>query len=128
MRERCGVIVAHGELAEGFVSALTRVAGPQKNLWALSNEGLSGEALLESLRSLLDERAGDRDIYLFVDLDGGSCGRICHRMLEDERVRAVFFGINLPLLIEFVFLEEQPHEKLVPLMLNKSRAAVGVRS
>lgn len=127
MKGRCGVLVAHGDLAEGFLSALTQVAGPQENLWALSNEGLSGDALLESLRSLLEEKAGDREVFLFADLDGGSCGRACHRLLEDGRVRAIFYGINLPLLIEFVFLEGEPAEKLVPLMLTKSRNAIGVR-
>lgn len=127
MRGRCGVVVAHGDLAEGLLSALARVAGPQEHLWPLSNEGLSGDGLLEALRALLDQRASDREVFLFADLDGGSCGRVCHRLLEDGRVRAIFYGVNLPLLIEFVFLETEPSEKLIPLMLNKSRAAIGVR-
>lgn len=127
MTERCGAIVAHGGLAEGFLSALTRVAGPQENLWALSNEALSGEALLERLEELLDERAEGREVLLFTDLDAGSCGLACRRLLADGRIRAVFFGVNLPLLIEFVFLQDEPLEKLVPLMLTKSRAAIGVR-
>ncbi|MGH7549128.1 MAG: PTS sugar transporter subunit IIA [Gemmatimonadota bacterium] len=127
MTERCGLIVAHGDLAEGLLSALTRVAGAQESLWALSNEGLAGEALLESVRSILDEKAGDREVFLFADLDGGSCGRVCHRLLEEGRVRAIFYGVNLPLLIEFVFLDDIPAEKLIPLMLNKSRSALGVR-
>ncbi len=127
MTERCGAIVAHGDLAEGFLSALTRVAGPQENLWALSNEALSGEALTARLAELLDERADGREVFLFTDLDAGSCGLACRRLLADGRARAVFFGVNLPLLIEFVFLQAEPLEKLVPLMLTKSRAALGVR-
>lgn len=127
MTERCGVIVAHGGLAEGFLSALTRVAGPQENLWPLSNEALSGEALMTRIGELLDERAGGREVFVFTDLDAGSCGLAGRRLLADERVRAVFFGVNLPLLIEFVFLQAEPLEKLVPLMLAKSRAALGVR-
>lgn len=127
MTERCGAIVAHGSLAEGFLSALSRVAGPQENLWALSNEALSSEALMGRLEELLDERAAGREVFLFTDLDAGSCGLTCRRLLAEGRVRAVFFGINLPLLIEFVFLQAEPLEKLVPLMLTKSRAALGVR-
>lgn len=127
MTERCGVIVAHGGLADGFLSALTRVAGAQQNLWALSNEALSGEALAAKLGALLDERAEGREVFLFTDLDAGSCGLACRRLLADERVRAVFFGVNLPLLIEFVFLQAEPLEKLVPLMITKGRAALGVR-
>lgn len=127
MTERCGVIVAHGGLAEGFLSALTRVAGPQENLWPLSNEALSGEALMTRIEELLDERAGGREVFVFTDLDAGSCGLAGRRLLADERVRAVFFGVNLPLLIEFVFLQAEPLEKLVPVMIAKSRAALGVR-
>ena len=127
MTERCGVIVAHGGLAEGLLSALSLVAGPQENLWALSNDSLSGEALTERLEELLDERADGREVFLFTDLDAGSCGIACRRMLADGRARAVFFGVNLPLLIEFVFLQAQPLEKLVPGVLTKSRAALGVR-
>ena len=121
------MIVAHGGLAEGFLSALTRVAGPQENLWPLSNEALSGEALMTRIGELLDERAGGREVFVFTDLDAGSCGLAGRRLLADERVRAVFFGVNLPLLIEFAFLQAEPLEKLVPLMLAKSRAALGVR-
>ena len=127
MTKRCGVIVAHGGLADGFLSALARVAGPQENLWALSNEALSGEALKARLGELLDDRAEGREVFLFTDLDAGSCGLACRRLLADERVRAVFFGVNLPLLIEFVFLQAEPLEKLVPLMITKGRAALGVR-
>lgn len=121
------MIVAHGGLADGFLSALTRVAGPQENLWALSNEALSGEALKARLGELLDERAEGREVFLFTDLDAGSCGLACRHLLAEERVRAVFFGVNLPLLIEFVFLQAEPLEKLVPLMITKSRAALGFR-
>jgi mannose/fructose-specific phosphotransferase system component IIA len=121
------VIVAHGGLADGFLSALARVAGPQENLWALSNEALSGEALKARLGELLGDRAEGREVFLFTDLDAGSCGLACRRLLAEERVRAVFFGVNLPLLIEFVFLQAEPLEKLVPLMITKSRAALGVR-
>lgn len=121
------MIVAHGGLAEGFLSALARVAGPQENLWPLSNEALSGEALMTRIGELLDERAGGREVFVFTDLDAGSCGLAGRRLLADERVRAVFFGVNLPLLIEFVFLQAEPLEKLVPLMIAKSRAALGVR-
>ena len=127
MTERCGVVVAHGGLADGFLSALTRVTGPPENLWALSNEALSGEALEARLGELLDDRAEGREVFLFTDLDAGSCCLAGRRLLADELVRALFFGVNLPLLIEFVFLQAEPLEKLVPLMINKSRAALGVR-
>mgnify|MGYP006200071109 FL=1 len=126
MTGRCGVIVAHGELGGGLLSALTRVAGPQDNLWALSNEGRAGPALMDDVESTLEERAAGREAFLFADLAGGSCGQACRRLLDQGTVRAVFHGVNLPMLIEFVFLQDRPLEELVDAVVSKSRRAVGV--
>jgi len=122
----CGVVVGHGQLAEGLLSALTRVAGAQENLWPVSNDGLGREELMAAVRSIVEERAAGRDVLLFSDMGGGSCGQASRRLLADGIVRAVFFGVNLPLLIEFVFLQEEPFDTMVAAMLSKGRNAVGM--
>ena len=127
MSERCGVVVAHGRLAEGLLSALERVAGEQQALWPVSNSGLGSDELYGEIVRLLEGRAGGRDAYLFSDMDGGSCGQACRRLLADGLVRAVFFGVNLPLLVEFVFLQEEEPETLVQSAVEKSRKALGAR-
>lgn len=126
MKGRCGVVVAHGPLAESLLSALARVAGPQENLWAFTNEGLSRDGLVEALRTSIESRAGGREVFLFSDMSGGSCGQACKRLLAEGLARAVFYGINLPLLIEFVFLQDEPLETMIAATVSKSRAAVGV--
>ncbi|HUP00318.1 MAG TPA: hypothetical protein VM737_02195 [Gemmatimonadota bacterium] len=128
MRGRCGVIVAHGRLGDGFLSALERVTGPADNLWAVSNEGLNGGELERSIREVLADRAGGREAILFSDLHAGSCAQACRRLLAEGAVRALFHGINLPLLIEFVFLQEQPFDTFVATVVSKGRAALGVHS
>lgn len=125
MTERCGVVVAHGRLAEGLLSALTRVAGEQGNLWALTNQGRGGEALESEIAGILDERAAGRDAYLLSDMDGGSCGQACRRLLAKGSVRAVFYGVNLPLLVEFVFLQDEPFERFVAAAVEKGRLGLG---
>ncbi len=125
MTGRCGVVVAHGQLGEGFLSALERVAGQQNNLWPVSNEGLDGAALVEAIESLLADRGAGREAFLFTDLDGGSCGQACRRLLTAGRVKAVFYGISLPLLIEFVFLQDQPLQTMVTAIVAKSRGGLG---
>lgn len=127
MSERCGVVVAHGRLAEGLLSALERVAGEQENLWPVSNQGLAGDELYGVIAAVLEERAAGRDAYLLSDMDGGSCGQACRRLLADGRVRAVFFGVNLPLLVEFVFLPEAESGSFVKSAVEKSRKALGSR-
>mgnify|MGYP002634850391 FL=1 len=66
-----GVVVAHGAMAEGLVSAARRIAGESANgLRALSNDGKSPG----QLRSELEEIAGEDRAVVFVDLQAGSCG------------------------------------------------------
>lgn len=120
------MVVAHGGLADGLLSALSRVAGEQDNLWPLSNQGLGGEELEVRIRDILDERDAGREAYLLSDLDGGSCGQACRRLLANGRVRGVFFGVNLPLLVEFVFLQDEPFERFATLAVDKARTALGI--
>ncbi len=128
MTGRCGVVVAHGRLGEGLISALTRVAGSQDNLWAVSNDDLDAESLMADIESLVAERGSGREAILFSDLDGGSCCQACRRLLTSGAVRAVFYGVNLPLLIEFVFLQDLPFDEFCEALLKKSRGALGVHS
>lgn len=128
MTDRCGVVVGHGRLAEGLLSALERVAGNQENLWAVSNQERSGDELVEEIVTIFEERGAGREAYLLSDMDGGSCGQACRRLLTEGRVRAVFFGVNLPLLVEFVFLPDQPFEEFVTAAVEKSRKALGAHS
>lgn len=126
MSDRCGVVVAHGRLADGLLSALSRVAGPQENLWAVSNDGLGGDALARTVETILDERADGREAYLFTDLGGGSCGQAGRRLVDAGRVVAAFYGVGLPLLVEFAFLDPEPGADFVDTLIEKSRAGVGV--
>ena len=125
MTGRCGVVVAHGRLGEGLLSALSRVAGEQDSLWALSNEGLGGADIEAGIKAILEERSAGRDAYLLSDMDGGSCGQACRRLLARGSVKAVLYGVNLPLLVEFVFLQEESFERFVTAAVEKGRRALG---
>jgi mannose/fructose-specific phosphotransferase system component IIA len=118
------VVVAHGAMAEGLVSALTRVAGPQENVWALAADAPG--SLADAIGGLLADRAAGREAVLFSDVDGGSCGQACRRLLARGVVGAVFHGVNLPMLFEFVFLQDRPFDQMVDEILTKSRRSIGV--
>jgi mannose/fructose-specific phosphotransferase system component IIA len=121
------VVVAHGRLADGLISALSRVAGEQDSVWALSNEGLSGADLEAKITALIEDRCAGRDAYLLSDMEGGSCGQACRRLLAKGTVKAVLYGINLPLLVEFVFLREESFDRFVTAAVEKGRRALGVQ-
>jgi mannose/fructose-specific phosphotransferase system component IIA len=122
------VVVAHGRFAEGLLSALSRVAGEQDSLWALSNEGLGGADLEARIAALLEDRCAGRDAYLLSDMEGGSCGQACRRLLAKGTVKAVLYGVNLPLLVEFVFLQDESFERFVTAAVEKGRRALGVHA
>ena len=128
MTGRCGVVVGHGRFAEGLLSALSVVAGEQEHLWALSNQGRDGVELEADIAGILAERGAGREAYLLSDMDGGSCGQACRRLLASGSVRAVFYGVSLPLLIEFVFLQDEPFERFVDDTVEKSRRALGAHT
>ena len=128
MTGRCGVVIAHGRLADGLLSALSRVAGEQDSVWALSNEGLGSADLEAKIAALVEERCAGRDAYLLSDMEGGSCGQACRRLLEKGTVKAVFYGVNLPLLVEFVFLQEESFDRFVTAAVEKGRRAMGVHA
>jgi len=116
-----GVILAHGAMAEGLVDAVARISGVgEEALTALSNDGKSPDDLLSAVADFL----GRGRVVFFTDLPSGSCAltaRICCREGSDA---AVIFGVNLPILLDFVFHRDLPFEELVPRLLEKGRESV----
>lgn len=116
-----GVVVAHGAMAEGLVSAARRIAGESANgLRALSNDGKSPG----QLRSELEEIAGEDRAVVFVDLQAGSCGMAALSCCRDSLRRVVVCGVNLPMLLDFVFHRDAPLEELATRLVEKGRAAI----
>lgn len=113
--------MAHGSMAQGLVDAVTHIAGPDPgSLVALSNLGRSPE----ELGSLLDEMLEERPAVIFTDLQTGSCALVARFVSRKRGNRAVIFGVNLAILLDFVFHQDLPLEELVPRLLQKGRESV----
>jgi N-acetylgalactosamine PTS system EIIA component len=118
-----GVVVAHGPMAQGLVDAVRRIAGGAADALApLSNE----EKSPHDLKVELDRLAGDEPTILFADLLSGSCGMAALVAARESGRRAVVCGVNLPILLDFVFHRDLPMEELVPRLVGKGRD--GIRS
>jgi PTS system N-acetylgalactosamine-specific IIA component len=98
MSEPVSIVLAHGELAAGLVSAVEQITGMGSRFVAMSNSGLSGAELETRLRALVDQ-TGAR--VVFTDLPAGSCNIAAFRLLRDRDV-IVVSGVNLPTLLHFV--------------------------
>ena len=116
-----GVLLSHGKLAEGLVDAVRRITDLDEDvLVAMSNEGQNPQGLAEQVDLLV----GSAPIVVFTDLGTGSCALTAQLTCKDQDLRAVVFGMNLPMLLEFVFHRELSLSALVPRLLTKGREGV----
>ncbi len=118
-----GIVVAHGAMAQGLVDAARRIAGGAADaLAALSNE----ERSPQELKDELDRLADGAPTILFADLLSGSCGMAAMVAARDTDRRRVVCGVNLPILLDFLFHRDMPMEELVDRLVAKGRD--GIRS
>lgn len=116
-----GVLLSHGKLAEGLVDAVRRITDLDEDvLVAMSNEGQSPQGLAEQVDLLV----GSAPIVVFTDLGTGSCALTAQLTCRNQDRRALVFGMNLPMLLEFVFHRELSLSELVPRLLTKGREGV----
>jgi len=116
-----GVLLSHGKLAEGMVDAVRRITGLDEGvLTAMSNDGQNPQGLADRVEAL----GGSEPVVVFADLGSGSCALTAQLTCKDNGTRVVVFGMNLPMLIEFVFHRELPLSQLVPRLLEKGKESV----
>ena len=116
-----GVLLSHGKLAEGMVDAVRRITGLDEGvLTAMSNDGQNPQGLADRVEALV----GSEPVVVFADLGSGSCALTSQLNCKDNGRRAVVFGMNLPMLLEFVFHRELPLSQLVPRLLQKGKEGV----
>lgn len=116
-----GVVVAHGDVARAMVEAVHRIAGDAADaLEAISNEGLGPT----ELRATLDRALGEDPAVVFVDLQAGSCGMAALQSCRARADRAVVCGVNLPMLLDFVFHRDLPIEEIANRAVERGRGAV----
>ncbi len=113
-----GIVLAHGTMAGGIVDAVARISGVAGGaLVSVSNEGKSPEALEAELEEIL----GGGPVVFFTDLPSGSCAVAARVCCQGESNAAVISGVNLPILLDFVFHRDLPLEELVPRLMRKGR-------
>lgn len=117
-----GIVLTHGDMAFGLVDAVRKIAGPPAEaLVPLSNEGQSREGVGRAL----EEAIGTGPAVIFTDMRAGSCSVAARLACSEAGRRVVIFGVNLPMLLDFVFHQDLALEELIPRLLQKGREAVG---
>ena len=114
-----GVIVSHAALAQALLAAVTAITGVRDALVPVSNDGCDTGALAERLTQAI---AGQPAV-LFVDLPGGSCLTSSVRLARGRTDLAVVTGVNLAMLLDFVF-----HRELTPADAARRAVEAGGRA
>jgi len=101
-----GILVTHAALGTELLRTAETILGRQSRVEVISNRGSSTERLSEELRGLISQRP-EETIFLFVDLLGGSCSHACQEILRAHPSTVVLSGVNLPMLLEFLYYRER---------------------
>ena len=99
-----GIVLAHGQVAEALVGAVEEITGVSGALVPVSNAGCDLGVLEDRIRAAV---AGG-EALVFVDLPNGSCFvAAMHALGQLPGVRVVT-GVNLTMLLDFVFHRTDP--------------------
>lgn len=116
-----GLVIAHSSLAEGLVSAARQISGAgEEVLRPLTNEGKGPEGLLEAV----NQELGDAPAVLFTDLPSGSCAFAARKLSIARPDTGLICGVNLAMLLDFVFHRDLPLPQLVERLVEKGRTGI----
>ncbi len=97
-----GVIVGHAQLAQALVGAVEQIAGNESGLLAVSNTDCDRGALEQRILAAV----GSGPAIVFIDMPSGSCMFAAMRQMQAMPGVRVVTGVNLAMLLEFVFHRE----------------------
>lgn len=115
-----GIVVAHGDLAAALVGAVEKIGGVEGALTSISNDGLGAEALRARVSAEIDSHAA----IVFVDLMAGSCAMAGLGLAREADDVAVLTGVNVPMLLDFVFNQDTPVKELAVRLVGKARVGI----
>lgn len=117
-----GVVVCHGRLAAALIDAAEQISGVTGALAAVSNIGCD--------RGTLEERVvaavGQGPAVVFVDLSSGSCLFAVLNRLKANAAAKVVTGVNLAMLVDFVFHLSLPLDEAAARAALAGGKAIGV--
>ena len=117
-----GVIVCHAGLAAALVETVNQISGLGDALVPVSNEGCDRDLLRERIAQAL----GSDPAVVFVDIPMGSCMMAALQELKEGHDASIVTGVNLPMLLKFVFHRDGTPDEAAELARTAGTEAVRV--
>jgi len=118
-----GVVVSHGGVAAALIAAAEEISGIRGALTAVSNSGMSREVLEQAVLQAVDGQPA----VIFVDLPSGSCLFAAMRHLPAHPDLRVVTGVNLVMLLEFLFHRERSPDEVARRAADSGVKGIGAR-
>jgi mannose/fructose-specific phosphotransferase system component IIA len=118
-----GIVVGHGGVAAALVGAAEEISGIRGVLTAVSNQGTGRE----ELERMVVAAVGEHPAVVFVDMPSGSCLFAAMRRLAARPDVRVVTGVNLVMLLEFLFHRELPVDEAARRAVESGAKAIGAR-
>ncbi len=119
------ILVTHAGLGQELIRTAEAILGAQGDVFAVSNTGLSTDALSETIEGLVRGLPEDTPIVILADLAAGSCGMAVRRTGGEGRNISRITGVNLPMLLEFFHNRDTvPFDELLVRLEAKGRAGI----
>ena len=118
-----GVVVGHADLAAALIGAVQQIAGADTGLVPISNTDCDRG----TLESKVLGAVGKGPAIVFIDMPAGSCHFAVMRNLQSMTDVRVVTGVNLAMLLEFVFNRNSPVDELAVRVAEVGAKAVVAR-
>ena len=115
-----GVVVGHGTVAPALVAATLEITGIRDALVAVTNQNCDRNDLEARVRNAV----GEAPALVFVDLPTGSCFFAAMKGLGRLEHARVVAGVNLTMLVDFVFHRENGLDQAAERARDVGRRAI----
>lgn len=123
------VVATHGYFAKGILDSIKLICGEQENItyFCAYVDGESMEdgdsEITNKLENLLDSFPKEDEVVVLVDLLGGS---VCNEFIKltGRRPFHLIAGLNLGLLMQFVFTSEELTKEKINEIIGEARQSI----